>query len=122
MEGQRSCGQSCQHGPLGHRSSHLATGLSAAAARLGAALAVLVLVLAALGGAAIARLSAHAAHLAMQVGVARHQPRAEGAGIGAVATSPNALGHHLDHFAAQAGRRAVFAFSQASQTSLNARI
>lgn len=66
---------------LCHSGSHLAAGLGAATAGLGAALAVVMIVLLALSGTAIASFSTDAAHLCMEVRVTRHEAGAEVASV-----------------------------------------
>lgn len=105
-----------------HRRSHLAARLSAAAAGLGAAFAVVAVVLLALSGTAIASFGADAAHLTMKVRIANHEAGAEVASVRTVPAELDTLSHHLDHVATQAGGGTVFALTHAINTSLNARL
>jgi len=69
---------------LRHCLCHLAAGLSAAAARLSTALAVIAFVCLALTRTAIAGFSADAAHLSMEVRMAGHETGAEGASVSTI--------------------------------------
>jgi hypothetical protein len=63
----------------------------------------------AFGSTALASISAHSTQLGMKVGIASHKASAERTDIGAVATSSDALSHHLCHIAVNAGASTVFA-------------
>ena len=89
----------------------MTAGLSTATARLGTSLTVVVVMLLALSGTAIARFCTHTAQLSMKVRIARHKPSTDGARIRTIAAELNALSHHLHHVAVQTGCGAVFAVS-----------
>ena len=75
------------------RGGHLRAALGAAAARLGAALAVLGVVAGAGVGAAAARFGAEPAGLGVEAGAARHQRDARAVRVDAVEAGAEALGH-----------------------------
>jgi hypothetical protein len=77
--------------------------------RLGTPTAMIMIVLFAFGSTALASFNAHSTQLDMKVGIASHETSAKRADIGAVATSFNALSHHLHHVAINAGTGTVFA-------------
>ena len=77
--------------------------------RLGALLAVFVLVLGALVAARLAHVRAGAADLFCQFAAARHVAGGKAADRGAVHVEGNAARHHLDVGLLQAGRRTVVA-------------
>src|ERR1041384_5916234 len=99
---------------------HLPAFFGAGAAGLGAALAVIHLVLPALRSARLADLRAHAAKVRGEARVARHEGGGEPAGLGAVAVKADAFGHHLHVALAEAGVSAVLAFLGAADAGLDA--
>lgn len=86
-----------EHALSGHRSSHLAAGLSTATAGCSTAFAVFVVVFLTLSSTALAGFGADAAHLTMESRIASHEPRAEVASVSTIPAKLDALSHHLHH-------------------------
>lgn len=105
-----------EHGLAGHRPARL----GAAEAAGGAGLAVVVLMLAALGGAGVADFCAELADLIGEIGAAGQLANGEGAEIGAGAIQFNTAGHGLDVVLAQAGRGAGLARDDALRAGFEA--
>jgi UPF0716 family protein affecting phage T7 exclusion len=107
-----------QHGPFLLLVSYLGSvslaGFEALAAGLGALLAVVVLVLAALVGALLANFDTLFDDVLGVGRVARNEGRSEPTDIGAVAVGADARGHHLHVVFAEAGVGAVLAGSHAA--------
>jgi hypothetical protein len=89
---------------------HLAASLGAAAAGLGAFLAMLDLVFGAFLAAGIADFGAELADALREFGAARHLTLGQGADVGATAIQLDAARHHLDVRFMETGRCAVLAF------------
>ena len=87
----------------------------ALAARFGAAFAMLVVVLAALGGASVADLRAKLAEMRVELRSAAHESRRQPAKVGAINTEPRAFFH-----APQAGVAAMFALLGATNAGVDA--
>lgn len=103
----------------GGRASHPTALLSAALAGFGALLAVVVLVLAALGCTGLTNFGADAANLLRELRTAAHERGGVPAHLGAVFIEPDALGHHGDILFAQAGVAAVFTRLGAADTGFD---
>ncbi len=88
---------------------HAAALLSAISTLPGALLAVLRLVLLALGRAGVTNHGAHLADLASEAGIARKKRRGETTDGGALSVEPDAFAHHLDPLFAQTGGGAMVA-------------
>jgi hypothetical protein len=80
---------------------------------------VFVFVPFALRRTAIASFGTDGTELGVQVGIATHEPRAQSAQIGAVATGFNALRHHLHHIATQTLTQTIFTVLEALEASFD---
>ena len=89
---------------------HRLTFFCAAFTRIGAALAMIHVMLAAFLSAGAANLSANPAELLGELRITGHELRCQDANVSAVPIEPNATLHHLNIILLQTGCRAVFAF------------
>lgn len=99
---------------------HPAARFGALAASLGAALAVLVLVLPAFLATGLTDFRAQAAESSGELRLATHQRCRHPAHLGAIAVQPNALSHHLDILFTETGIGTVLARLSALDTGFDA--